>query len=209
MSFQTKSSISVWTPEGGDVFFDLLSPEGFDFRIETVAHALSHLCRYTGHVNRFYSVAEHSVMVSLLVPHHLALEGLLHDASEAFLGDVSSPLKALLPDYKAIEYRVEQALATHFGLEFPYPQQIKDADKRAYLQERQEIAPCRDTLWHTEYRAARKTKAVGLTPEEAARLFMVRYEEVSRDRHGPVRRQTEAEGSAQEQVRQRVRAAAI
>ena len=93
---QTESCISVYDGE----YFDLLEPDRSVYTINTIAHALSNLCRYTGHVNRFYSVAEHSVFVSLAVPKKFALEALFHDASEAFLGDVSSPLKKLLPEYK-------------------------------------------------------------------------------------------------------------
>jgi hypothetical protein len=103
---QTKSSITTLSGK----FFDILKPEEYEYDIEEIATALSNLCRYTGHVNTFYSVAEHSVLVSRIVPERLALAGLLHDASEAYLGDVSSPLKKLLPEYKRIEDRVQRAI---------------------------------------------------------------------------------------------------
>lgn len=112
---QTKSSISTVSGR----FYDLLAPEKYEYDIEEIAHSLSNLCRYTGHSNVFYSVAEHSVLVSRLVPERLALCGLLHDASEAFCGDVSSPLKKLLPEYQAIEDGVQKAIADYFGLEYP------------------------------------------------------------------------------------------
>lgn len=161
-------------------FFDLLAPEEYDYDIEEIATALSNICRYTGHVEKFYSVAEHSVLVSHLVPPRLALCGLLHDASEAFCGDVSSPLKKLLPEYKAIEERVQEAIAKHFNLPFPFPPEVHEADKRMYWNERQNVAPGpKDTLWHTEFRAARKVNATGMTPLMAKRMFIKRYKDIT------------------------------
>ena len=109
--------------------FDLLNPDPSVITIDVIAHALSRLCRFTGHVSTaHYSVAEHSVRVSWLVPDHDAREGLLHDAAEAFVGDVAAPLKRLLPDYQAIEKRVELAVAERFGLLYPWPLSVKEAD---------------------------------------------------------------------------------
>lgn len=173
---QTESCITTYSGR----WFDILRPEEYEYDIEEIAHSLSNLCRYTGHVNSFYSVAEHSILVSRLVPDKLALCGLLHDASECFLGDVSSPLKKLLPEYREIEDRVERAIAAHFDIPFPYPKEIKEADKRMYWQERQGIANngLRDGLWHQGLRATRKEQAKGMRPEHAFRFFMHRYEEI-------------------------------
>lgn len=176
MTEQTKSSISTVSGR----FFDILKPEDYEFDIDEIATALSNICRYTGHVNKFYSVAEHSVLVSRLVPSRLALAGLLHDASEAFVGDVSSPLKKLLPEYKRIEERVQEAIADQFGLPYPFPQEVHEADKRMYWNERQNVAPGpKDTLWHTEFRAARKVTATGMSPIIAKRMFLSRYKEIT------------------------------
>jgi hypothetical protein len=78
--------------------FHFLDPKIDEISIEDIAHALSNVCRFTGHTKRFYSVAEHSCLVSALCDNRL--EGLLHDASEAYMSDLSSPLKMLVPDYK-------------------------------------------------------------------------------------------------------------
>lgn len=173
---QTKTSISTWSGK----WFDILNPDHYEYDIKEIAHALSNLCRYTGHTNSFYSVAEHSVLVSRLVPADLALCGLLHDASEAYLGDVASPLKALLPEYHKIEQSVESAIASHFRLQFPFPPEIKEADKKMYWQERQGIADngIRDRLWNQGNRAARKVEAVGMPPHMAKRMFLSRYNEI-------------------------------
>lgn len=174
---QTESCITTISGK----FFDILKPEEYDFDINEIATALSNLCRYTGHVNRFYSVAEHSVLVSRLLPPSLSLCGLLHDASEAYLGDVSSPLKKLLPEYKAIEERVEKAIAAHFDIPFPYPEEIHKADKRMYWNERKNVADngIKDGLWHQELGAARKVDAVGVSPLMARRMFVARYKEIT------------------------------
>ena len=179
MSTEVKQTESCITTVNGN-WCDILKPEEYQYDIEEIATALSNLCRYTGHVNRFYSVAEHSVLVSRIVPDNLALTGLLHDSSEAFLGDVSSPLKKLLPEYKKIEENVEKAIANHFGIKFPYPPEIKEADKRMYWQERQSIADngVRDKLWHQDLRATRKVEAKGMAPHMAKRMFMSRYNEI-------------------------------
>lgn len=176
---QTKSCITTLSGN----WFDILKPEDYEYDIKEIGHSLSNLCRYTGHTNEFYSVAEHSVLVSRIVPEPLALCGLLHDASEAFLGDVSSPLKKLLPEYKRIEDNVQKAIAKHFSLPYPYPHEIHEADKRMYWQERQTVANngIRDGLWHQNLRATRKVEAVGMSPTMAYRMFMQRYKEIERN----------------------------
>lgn len=175
---QTESCITTINGK----WFDLLKPEDFDYDIEEIALALSNICRYTGHVSRFYSVAEHSVLVSRIVPDNLALCALLHDASEAFVGDVSSPLKKLLPEYKKIEERIQKAIATHFDVPYPMPEEVHLADKRMYWQERQSVADngVRDKLWHQDLRATRKEKAVGMAPHMARRMFLSRYKELTK-----------------------------
>ena len=96
--------------------------------IEDIAHALSMLCRFGGHCHTFYSVAEHSVHVSRLVPREHALVGLLHDATEAYVCDVPRPLKLSLPEYKNAEHLNWLAIAAHFSLASSMPAVIKHAD---------------------------------------------------------------------------------
>lgn len=109
---------------------DLRAPKLEDICIKDIAHALARINRFTGHTSRGYTVAEHSLLVSRFVPVEFALDGLLHDASEAYLGDVASPLKSLLPEYKVLEARWTRVIEAKFGLrEMPAP--VKRADALA------------------------------------------------------------------------------
>lgn len=175
MTKQTKTSILL---VNGD-FFDFKNPRAHDYDIKSIAHALSNLCRYTGHTKRFYSVAEHSVLVSRLVPEKYAFEGLMHDASEAYCGDVASPLKRLIPKYKEIEEGVQEAIAMYYGLVYPFPKEVHEADVLAYVTERQSISNTgTDGIWFTDVEPANLT-VKGLAPSSAYKLFMERYEELT------------------------------
>lgn len=97
-----------------------LDPRPEDVDILDIAHALSHLCRFAGHVRQFYSVADHCVRVSRCAPfgdRMVALGALLHDATEAYVVDVPRPLKRFLPGYKEIEAGVARAIEQRFDLE--------------------------------------------------------------------------------------------
>jgi len=75
-------------------WFDFLDPWNSPFTVEDIAHGLAHVCRYAGQCDGFYSVAEHSMLVADIADEH-PLQALLHDAAEAFMGDITRPLKQL------------------------------------------------------------------------------------------------------------------
>jgi hypothetical protein len=131
------SEATIKTNKG--VYFFFHQPWEHCFDVEEMAYALSYINRFTGHAGA-YSVAQHSVMVSYLVPPELAMEGLLHDGAEAYLGDVASPLKQLIrPLYKPLEDSVERELSFQHGLEFPFPRAIKQADLVMLLTEHRDL----------------------------------------------------------------------
>ena len=114
-----------------------MDPQAAEVDIVDIAHALSMQCRYNGHVRELYSVAQHCVLVSRLVPAEHALWGLLHDATEAYVGDMIRPLKVHMPDYCAVEDRVMVAIAEKFGLtSTTMPTSVREADTRILLDER-------------------------------------------------------------------------
>lgn len=113
-----------------------LDPRADEIASADIAHALSLLCRYAGHVDRFYSVAEHCVLLSEWVAPENALAALLHDATEAYVVDVPRPLKRYLAEYRAIEDGVWVAVAARFGISAEMPAEVKEADTRILLTER-------------------------------------------------------------------------
>lgn len=114
-----------------------LDPDPAEIDILDIAHALSNACRYAGHVMRFYSVAEHSVLVSMHVSDPNQKWALLHDASEAYLVDMPRPVKRFLPGYQEAETRLMAAICERFGLPPEMPDEVKDIDNRILVDERE------------------------------------------------------------------------
>ena len=161
-------------------FFNFLEPEKSMYGIYDIANALSKICRFTGQGNEFYSVAEHSVFVSLLVEDSLAMEALLHDASEAFIGDVSTPLKRLLPEYKVIEERIEQDVCRRFDLPYPLTPAVKYADKQAFYVEKEQVMGNLNSLEYLNGVEKPDIKIKFLNHTEAKTAFINRYFELKR-----------------------------
>lgn len=159
-----------------------LRPDPEHVDILDIAHALSLICRYGGHARRFYSVAEHSVLLSYAVPSEHALWALMHDAAEAYVGDMVRPLKHQMPAYRAVEDRVLAAIAVRFDLphrEGLIPAVVKDADNRILLDERAAILTPTDHSWGVDDLEPLGVKVRGWEPVMAELAFRDRFEELT------------------------------
>lgn len=121
-----------------------------DIDIEDIAHALSQICRYGGHTRLFYSVAEHCIHLSNAVSPENALWALLHDATEAYVGDMVRPLKRFMPDYCEAEDRLMATICYKWGLPYEMPAEVKDADNRILLDERSVLLSAPPHPWHQD-----------------------------------------------------------
>lgn len=112
----------------------LLDPTEEAIHINDIAHALSRICRYSGHTPEFYSVAEHSIVGSFFIPEPYKLSFLLHDAHEAYIGDMVSPLKRTIKAQNSFDSvsEIESKLDYHIGKKFNafymHSEQVKDVD---------------------------------------------------------------------------------
>lgn len=148
----TGSKIQIASGEYWDFENPQISSSNID--IETIAHSLSNICRFTGHVRKFYSVAQHSVLCSLVNPSDNGFAKLMHDIADSKIGDVSSPLKRMLPDYQRIETNNEVVMLRRFDLptiwisdstnaiEIPnLPPCVKQVDKILLVTEKRDLMP--------------------------------------------------------------------
>lgn len=129
----------IYTQSGIEVNLRDPKPEMFD--PSDMAYALSMLCRFTGHTARFYSVLEHSCVGSLYVPGPLNLEFMLHDAAEAYTGDLATPLKKELGDYIEIQDRIDRCIRERFGLPSTPSPEVKAMDLRMLATEKRDLIP--------------------------------------------------------------------
>lgn len=159
-----------------------MDPREEEVDIEDIAHALSMQCRYTGHTIRFYSVAEHSLYVSYLVPQHLALEGLLHDAAEAYVGDLNRPVKIHCEDYKKIEAMNDLAIRAKFKLPAFESKEVKQADTDILLLEKEVVCPPSNDHYKWEWNGSKPSMTMFPLSQPAAKYhFLRRFHQLWRE----------------------------
>jgi len=136
-----------WILTHSGVQFDLLDPKAEAVHPSDIAHSLARLCRFNGHCENHYSVAEHSLRVAALVPEEHHLVALLHDATEAYVGDMVRPLKQSLPGYQHIEQRIWRIICTRFDIDPVLPACVHEADMVMLATERRDLMPEHPAQW--------------------------------------------------------------
>lgn len=183
---------------------DLTDFTKLEVDVDTVAGSLAKLCRFTGHCKQFYSVAEHSVLVSHLIEKGYEWDGLFHDVQEAIIGDVAGPLKSMLYDYSRVESRVACRMAELLGLSqtIPAVAAVQRADRLALCLEWEILMPSRRGLdiwgcngvsrWSPvkieEFLGTVGLEGLGQSWDSARELFIARFAELdaSRGKHVPL-----------------------
>lgn len=163
-----------------------LDPRPKDIDIRDIAHALSQQCRFGGHISKFYSVAEHACNVVELLPQHLKLWGLLHDASEAYLMDIPSPFKYRpeMASYRTFEAATQFIIYLKYGLHGPEPEEVRQADKILLTIEAKQLLGPLLPGWEKWFEGIDyKNHAKHLQcmpPQEAEALFLDIFEQLTR-----------------------------
>lgn len=169
----------IETYSGIRFYYDDIKPEMI--KIYDIAHALSQICRFTGHTKEFYSVAQHSVLVcdaQTTLAEKRA--GLLHDATETYVNDLPSPMKVCvnLGDYKKLENQIHAVINEKYHVNDGMTPNIKKADLAALFTEKRDVLnrPS-DWGWGKDI-VMFKEKIIPLQPKEAKELFLTRFAEL-------------------------------
>ncbi len=144
-----KRDASSWIQTYSGCKFWPLDPRPEDVHLVDIAHALSNVGRFAGHLTEHFSVAQHSVLVSSLCPPESQLWGLFHDAAEAYIGDISRAIKhaleLVIPEdadgVREIETRILKAIADRFGFTMPVPPAVWYADNVLLATEARDLLP--------------------------------------------------------------------
>lgn len=150
------------------ILVNVFEPTEDMFIIEDIAHALSHECRFGGHLPRFYSVAQHSVNCMLNVSSEHKLAALLHDASEAYLRDIPTPIKTRLSGYKELEDAIMTVIASKFKFQWPMSKEVKEVDSYMLNVEWDNLVKSNNPNFKT------------YTPETARAEFLIAYEKLTK-----------------------------
>lgn len=165
-------------------YMSLTEPFETEFHITDIAHALSQICRFGGHTRQFYSVAQHCVLVSQMVPVEYRLQALLHDAAEAYCGGMVQPLKGLpsmLP-YRAYEQAMQSRLFEAYGVvpTVHSTETVKQADLAMLATERRDLMVPDMSPWPILVGIVPRHASISpMMPTSAEAMFLKRFKELA------------------------------
>lgn len=172
----TEARTGDWMLTASGERFWPLDPRTSEIWLEDIAHSLSNQCRFAGHCREFYSVSQHAVLVSKIVPEEDAKWGLMHDAAEAYLVDLPRPVKhhsTIGTEYRQVEDALLACIAKRFGLDPECPLGIKHADNIVLMTEKRDLMPHSKWEWSVEAEPL-SARIFPVTPKEAKKQFMSR-----------------------------------
>lgn len=181
MSTETIAGCCIETYSGRD--FNVLCPKPDDVCIEDIGHSLALQCRFSGHCSRFYSVAEHCVRCAELIARQghglqLQLYALLHDAAEAYIGDITTPMKSLLPAVRNIEHEIQLAILGAARLPEPNEDDLaiaKAADNILLMTEAAVLIESGGKNWNIDAEPDSSITITGWPPGLSEQKFLDRF----------------------------------
>lgn len=176
--------MSDWAQTFTGKMFYPLEPRIEDIDIRDIAHALSLQCRFAGHTEEFYSVANHCLLVSKYVPSEFALEGLLHDSAEAYLVDVPRPIKhdVSMTGYREAEKRLEELIRVKYGLPIEMSPAVQAADRQMARTELRDLLKPEPMRWADGGDGVYPETIVPMPWRTAERKFLERFHELTKQR---------------------------
>lgn len=170
---------------------DVMNPKGADIHIDDIAAGLSKICRWNGQIPEFLSVAQHSLMAAALVPDQFRLQALLHDATEAYICDIPTPLKDKMEAYKVLETSLSKAIYARYDIDTKFSRCVQEADhillraEARYFGKKIDVTPL-----EIRTPGISETIAMGLidvslgsSPASIERLFLKTFKTLSRRRY--------------------------
>jgi hypothetical protein len=175
---QAWQAVYVSTIHGNRLYLD--EPRIEDIALDDIAHHLAQICRFNGGTYTHYSVAQHSLLVASLLPPEMQLAGLMHDAAEAYLNDIVSPVKRGLSKFKALEHRVQSIIEERFGIHYASYAPIKQSDLIVLATEKRDLLPHNSEKWEELAGVVPLPQVIEPMPAEAAKhAFMEKFLELT------------------------------
>jgi uncharacterized protein len=179
MSTSETERIGDWMQTYTGYQFWPADPRAEEIHLADIAHSLANQCRFAGHCLKFYSVAQHSIIVSRIVPPEDAAWGLLHDATEAYLVDLPRPVKRyskLGDEYRQLEGCLMTAICERFALPPEEPDSVKLSDDIVLMTEKRDLMP--GLFKWREVATPLPEEITPMAPEEAEIAFLDRALEI-------------------------------